>query len=53
MHKKALRGITYAVLQEEDDETCKAALTGTLVRWLVGIWGHKPSPLKEVEMGEG
>ena len=43
---------THAVLQGGDDETCKAALAGTLVRWLVVIWGHKPSPPKEVELEE-
>jgi len=35
---------TYTVLQGEDHHTCKAALAGTLVRWLVVLWGHQPSP---------
>ena len=43
----------HNVLQGGDDETCKAALAGTLVRWLVAIWGHKPSLPKEVKMDEG
>ena len=44
---------THAVLQGGDDETCKAALEGTLVRWLVVNWGHRPSLPKEVGMEEG
>ena len=51
VHKKALR-TTHAVMQAGDDDTRKAALAGTLVRWLVVIWGHKPSPPKEVDMEE-
>ena len=43
---------THAVLQGEDDVTCKTALAGTLVRWLVVIWWHKPRPPKEVELEE-
>ena len=39
-------------MQVVDDDTRKAALAGTLVRWLVVICGHKPSPPKEVEMEE-
>eukprot|EP00873_Tetraselmis_striata_P038573 jgi/Tetstr1/458837/TSEL_045220.t1 len=37
------------VLADEDHHTCKAALAGTLVRWIVKIWGHKPSPPEEDE----
>ena len=41
---------THVVLHGGNDETCKAALEGTLVRWLVVIWGHKPRTPKEVEL---
>lgn len=39
----ALWRTKHVVLHGEDHHTCKAAMAGTLVRWLMINWGHKIS----------